>query len=129
MLANADPKQIDLVFNYLKKAHHKKIFHEDIKPDNILVGDKIYILDAGHFCKDAPAAKKLSNDLACMISSFLEYQPVEVIVKIAQKYYSPCYIQAAADYIELICMFGYNKVIAVQKMYPKKIYLSFSHVR
>ena len=39
-----------------------------------------------------------------MISSFLEHQPVEEIVKIAQKYYSPRYIQAAADYIELIQM-------------------------
>ena len=104
MLKKVDPKQIDLVFNYLKKAHHKNIFHGDIKPDNILVGDKIYILDAGHFRKDAPAANKLSYDLACMISSFLEHQPVEEIVKIAQKYYSKRYIQAAADYIELIQM-------------------------
>jgi tRNA A-37 threonylcarbamoyl transferase component Bud32 len=104
MLEKVDPKQIDLVFNYLKKAHHKKIFHGDIKPDNILVGDKIYILDAGHFRKDAPAAKKQAYDLACMISSFLEHQPVEEIVKIAQKYYSRRYIQAAADYIELIQM-------------------------
>ena len=104
MLEKVDPKQIDLVFNYLKKAHHKNIFHGDIKPDNILVGDKIYILDAGHFRKDAPIAKKISYDLACMISSFLECQPVEEIVKIAQKYYPRRYIQAAADYIELIQM-------------------------
>jgi len=104
MLEKVDPKQIDLVFHYLKKAHQKKIFHGDIKPDNILVGDKIYILDAGHFRKDAPAAKKLSYDLACMISSFLQYQPVEEIVKIAKKYYHHRYIQAAADYIELIQM-------------------------
>jgi tRNA A-37 threonylcarbamoyl transferase component Bud32 len=104
MLEKVDPKQIDLVFNYLKKAHHKKIFHGDIKPDNILVGDEIYILDAGHFRKDAPAAKKQSYDLACMISSFLEHQPVEEIVKIAKKYYSHRYIQAAANYIELIQM-------------------------
>ena len=104
MLEKVDPKQIDLVFNYLKKVHHKKIFHGDIKPDNILVGDKIYILDAGHFRKDAPTANKLSYDLACMISSFLESQPVEEIVKIAQKYYPQRYIQAAADYIELIQM-------------------------
>jgi tRNA A-37 threonylcarbamoyl transferase component Bud32 len=104
MLGTVDPKQIDLVFHYLKKAHQKNIFHGDIKPDNILVGDEIYILDAGHFRKDAPAAKKLSYDLACMISSFLEYQPVEEIVKIAQKYYAHRYIQAAADYIELIQM-------------------------
>jgi len=104
MLEKIDPKQIDLVFNYLKKAHQKNIFHGDIKPDNILVGDKIYILDAGHFRKDAPAAKKQAYDLACMISSFLEHQPVEEIVKIAQKYYSPRYIQAAGDYIELIQM-------------------------
>jgi tRNA A-37 threonylcarbamoyl transferase component Bud32 len=104
MLGKVDPKQIDLVFHYLKKAHQKKIFHGDIKPDNILVGDKIYILDAGHFRKDAPAAKKLSYDLACMISSFLQYQPVEEIVKIAKKYYHHRYIQAAADYIELIQM-------------------------
>jgi tRNA A-37 threonylcarbamoyl transferase component Bud32 len=104
MLEKIDPKQIDLVFNYMKMAHHKKIFHGDIKPDNILVGDKIYILDAGHFRKNAPVAKKQAYDLACMISSFLEYQPVEEIVKIAQKYYSQRYLQAAADYIELIQM-------------------------
>jgi tRNA A-37 threonylcarbamoyl transferase component Bud32 len=104
MLEKVDPKQIDLVFNYLKKEHQKKIFHGDIKPENILVGDKIYILDAGHFRKDAPAAKKQSYDLACMISSFLEYQPVEEIVKIAQKYYSRRYLQTAAEYIELIQM-------------------------
>jgi len=104
MLEKIDPKQIDLVFNYMKKEHKKKIFHGDIKPDNILVGDKIYILDAGHFRKDAPAAKKQSYDLACMISSFLEHQPVEEIIKIAQKYYGHRYLQAAADYIELIQM-------------------------
>jgi len=104
MLEKIDPKRIDQVFDHMKKAHHKKIFHGDIKPDNILVGDKIYILDAGHFRKDASAAKKLSYDLACMISSFLEYQPVEEIVKIAKKYYSHRYIQDAADYIELIQM-------------------------
>jgi len=104
MLGKVDPKQIDLIFNYMKKEHKKKIFHGDIKPENILIGDKIYILDAGHFRKDAPAAKKQSYDLACMISSFLEYQPVEEIVKIAQKYYGHRYLQAAADYIELIQM-------------------------
>jgi tRNA A-37 threonylcarbamoyl transferase component Bud32 len=104
MLGKVDPKQIDLVFHYLKQAHQKKIFHGDIKPDNILVGDEIYILDAGHFRKDAPVAKKLSYDLACMISSFLQYQPVEEIVKIAKKYYPDRYIQAAAGYIELIQM-------------------------
>jgi tRNA A-37 threonylcarbamoyl transferase component Bud32 len=104
MLGTVDPKQIDLVFHYLKQAHQKKIFHGDIKPDNILVGDEIYILDAGHFRKDAPVAKKLSYDLACMISSFLQYQPVEEIVKIAKKYYPDRYIQAAAGYIELIQM-------------------------
>jgi serine/threonine protein kinase len=105
LLPEVNVGQLDTVFKYLKMAHQRNIFHGDIKPDNLLLGgDKIYLLDAGHFRKDVPASKKISYDLACMISSFLGYQPVEEIVNIARKHYPPKYIQAAARYVELIQM-------------------------
>ena len=102
MCGEADPKQVDTIFGYLKMAHQKKIYHGDIKPENILLGEKIYLLDAGHFRADAPAAKKEAYDLACMISSFLECQPVDGIVRIARKHFSRRQLQAASRYIELI---------------------------
>jgi serine/threonine protein kinase len=102
MYGDANLEQVDTIFSYLKMAHQKNIYHGDIKPENILLGEKIYILDAGHFRKDAPVAKKEAYDLACMITSFLEYQPVEGIVKIARKYFSSQQLQATAKYIELI---------------------------
>ena len=97
-----DPKQIDMVFRYLKKMHKMKIFHGDLKPDNIMAGKNIYILDVGRFREGVPAAKKQAYDLACMICSLLECQPVEELVKIARKHYSRQHLRAAADYIGLI---------------------------
>ena len=102
MYGKIDPKQVDTVFSYLKTMHQNKIYHGDIKPENIILGKKIYVLDAGHFRKDAPEAKKEAYDLACMISSFLENQPVEGILKIARNHFSRLQLQTAAKYIELI---------------------------
>lgn len=97
-----DPRQIDMVFRYLKKMHRMKIFHGDLKPDNIMVGKNIYILDVGRFREGVPAAKKQAYDIACLICSFLECQPVEEIVKIARKHYSRQHLRAAADYVKLV---------------------------
>jgi tRNA A-37 threonylcarbamoyl transferase component Bud32 len=94
--------QIAMVFRYLRRMHRKGIFHGDLKPDNIMVGDKVYILDVGRFRDNVPAAQKLAYDLACMICSFLECQPPEEIVRMAKKYYPRRHLRAAADYIELV---------------------------
>jgi tRNA A-37 threonylcarbamoyl transferase component Bud32 len=94
--------QMDSVFRYLKKMHRKGIFHGDIKPDNIMFGDKIYLLDVGRFREGVPSAKKLAYDLACMICSFLECQPAENIVRMARKYYSGRQLRAAAKYLDLV---------------------------
>ncbi len=96
--------QIDTVFQYLKKLHHEKVYHGDLKPDNIMIGKEIYILDVGHLRKSASAARKQAYDLACLLCSFLEYQKVEEIVRIAQQHYSPKNLQAASAYIELVQM-------------------------
>ena len=99
-----DPKLIDTVFQYLKKLHHKKIYHGDLKPDNIMISKKIYILDVGYLRKNASTAKKQAYDLACLLCSFLEYQPVGELVQIARQHYSSNDLQAAMKYVELVQM-------------------------
>jgi tRNA A-37 threonylcarbamoyl transferase component Bud32 len=96
------PEVMDQVFSYLRRLHNARIFHGDIKPDNIMLGDRIYILDVGRYLEEAPAHHKLAYDLACQIGSFLGYQSPEVILKAARKHYSTAEMRAAADYIDLI---------------------------
>jgi len=94
--------QMELVFRYLRRMHRRNIFHGDIKPDNVMVGEKLYILDVGRFREDVPEAKKQAYDLACLICSFLECRPPEDIVKMAKKFYSRWNLRAAADYVTLV---------------------------
>lgn len=95
-------EQMDQVFGYLRTMHRNGIFHGDIKPDNVMVGDKLYILDVGHYLDEAPASLKQSYDLACQIASFLQFQRPRDIVRMAGKHYSPQEMRAASEYLELI---------------------------
>jgi tRNA A-37 threonylcarbamoyl transferase component Bud32 len=99
-----EPNNISTVFGYINRMHSKRIFHGDLKPDNIMVGDKIYILDIGHLRKDVSAKLKQAYDLACLLCCFLEFCPIEEILKVARKYYTRQALEAAADYIELVQM-------------------------
>jgi len=96
------PAEMDVVFMYLRRMHRQRIFHGDIKPDNIMFGNKIYIMDVGRFRDGVPSAKKQAYDLACMICSFLGCRPVEEIVRMARKHYSRRHLRAAAEYLELV---------------------------
>jgi tRNA A-37 threonylcarbamoyl transferase component Bud32 len=95
-------EQIDTLFGYLKRMHTKRIFHGDIKADNIMLGDKIYVLDAGVFRDDVREAKKRAYDLACLICSFPESSAPEATVGYARKYYSRQVISEAVEYLNLI---------------------------
>jgi tRNA A-37 threonylcarbamoyl transferase component Bud32 len=95
-------ENLDVVFGYLRKMHDNDVYHGDIKPDNLLFGDKVYILDVGNFMDDAPPSQKLAYDLASQITSFLEYRPAADIVNIARKYYSYEDMMAAAKYLDLV---------------------------
>ncbi len=95
-------EQIDTLFGYLRRMHRKGIFHGDIKPDNIMLGDKIYILDAGVFRKGVRASQKQAYDLACLICSFMDSHPVEGTVEDARKYYSRQNILDVIEYIDLV---------------------------
>lgn len=99
-----EPDVADTVFRYLRQMHRKRIFHGDLKPDNIMLGDTLYILDFGHLRKDAPAQSKQAYDLACLLCCFLEFCPIDEILKVARKYYTRPSLEAAADYIELVQM-------------------------
>jgi serine/threonine-protein kinase RIO1 len=95
-------EHLDTVFGYLRKMHDNGVYHGDIKPDNLMFGDKVYIVDVGNFMNDAPPSQKLAYDLASQITSFLEYRPAAKIVEIARKYY-PCEeMMAAAKYLDMI---------------------------
>lgn len=95
-------EQMDEVFKWLKLMHRNGIFHGDIKPDNVMLGDKLYILDVGRYLENAPKSQKQAYDLACQIASFLQFQPTEQIVKLARKHYSKEELRAASEYLELI---------------------------
>jgi serine/threonine-protein kinase RIO1 len=95
-------EHLDTVFGYLRKMHDNDIYHGDIKPDNLMFGEKVYIVDVGNFMNEAPPAQKLAYDLASQITSFLEYKSASKIVEIARKYY-PCEdMMAAAKYLDII---------------------------
>jgi tRNA A-37 threonylcarbamoyl transferase component Bud32 len=95
-------EQMDRAFQLLRKMHRLKLFHGDIKPDNLIFADDVYIMDLGHFLDDAPDRKKRVYDLACMAASFLELFPAKAIVEVARKYYSARDMRKAAEYLELI---------------------------
>ena len=95
-------EHLDTVFGYLRTMHDNGIYHGDIKPDNLMFGDKIYIVDVGNFLNEAPPEQKLAYDLASQIASFLEYRQAANIVEIARKYY-PCEeMMDAAKYLDMI---------------------------
>ena len=93
---------LETVFGYLRKMHDNDIYHGDIKPDNLLFGETVYVVDIGNFMNEAPAEQKLAYDLASQITSFLEYRPAGKIVEIARKYYSCDEMMNAAKYLDLI---------------------------
>jgi tRNA A-37 threonylcarbamoyl transferase component Bud32 len=95
-------EQLDIVFGYLRKMHDNNVFHGDIKPDNLMFGDKVYIVDVGNFMNEAPPSQKMAYDLASQIASFLEYRSAEKIVEIARRYYSSGELMAAAKYLDII---------------------------
>jgi serine/threonine-protein kinase RIO1 len=94
--------QLDEAFGHLRLMHKSGIFHGDIKPENFLFADRVYIMDVGHFIDDAPDKEKLSYDLACQIASFIEYTTPEKIVKLAKNHYSARDLKRAGSYLELI---------------------------
>jgi tRNA A-37 threonylcarbamoyl transferase component Bud32 len=94
--------QVDTVFSYLRKMHDHDLFHGDIKPDNLMFGDEIFMIDVGNFRDDAPKNYKMSYDLACQIVSFLAYMPVEVVVKIAGEHYTRRELRAASKYLDIV---------------------------
>lgn len=93
---------LDTAFEYLARMHKHGIFHGDIKPENIMFAERVYIMDVGNFLDNAPEEEKKAYDLACTIASLLEYAPPGDLVGLALKYFSKKEIIHAEEYIELI---------------------------
>ncbi|HIH76738.1 MAG TPA: hypothetical protein HA343_05430 [Methanomassiliicoccales archaeon] len=94
--------QLDKAFEHLRLMHKNGIYHGDIKPENFLFADQVYIMDVGNFLKDAPDKEKLSYDLACALASFLDLATPEELVKLAKGHYGVRDMKRSASYLELI---------------------------
>jgi tRNA A-37 threonylcarbamoyl transferase component Bud32 len=101
-VGSLDLRQVEVIMGYLEKMHHNGIYHGDLKPENIMFGDRIYILDIGHFLGAAPAEEKVGYDLASMVCALAEFVSVEDVVKVAGKYYKKKQMKKATEYLELI---------------------------
>ncbi len=96
------PEILETVFGYLRKMHQKGIYHGDIKPENIMLGDRIYIIDIGNLSDTASPILKQAYDLACQIASFVGCCKLETIISIARKFYSKNELKAAAEFMDLV---------------------------
>jgi serine/threonine protein kinase len=95
-------EHLNTAFKNLHYMHKKGIYHGDLKPDNILISDKVYFMDVGAFLDEAPGEDKLAYDLASQIVSFLGNRKPEEIVVIARRHYPKKNLRNAATYIELV---------------------------
>jgi tRNA A-37 threonylcarbamoyl transferase component Bud32 len=82
--------------------HKNKLFHGDIKPDNIMLGDKLYIVDVGRFKDEADDKAKMAYDLVCLVCSFLGHFPAEQIIATALKHNTKAELRLSAGYIPLV---------------------------
>jgi tRNA A-37 threonylcarbamoyl transferase component Bud32 len=96
------PEILVTVFGYLKKMHSKGIYHGDIKPENIMLGDRVYIIDIGNLSETASPDLKQAYDLACQLASFVGCCQLETIVSCARKFYSRSELKAAAEFMDLV---------------------------
>jgi tRNA A-37 threonylcarbamoyl transferase component Bud32 len=93
---------IDTLFAYLKRLHSRGLVHGDIKPENILLGDQVYVLDTGVFRAGVAFSRKRAYDLACLICTFLEGHSVREVLRHAERYYSRQNIEDALGYVDLV---------------------------
>jgi tRNA A-37 threonylcarbamoyl transferase component Bud32 len=96
------PEILVTVFGYLRKMHSKGIYHGDIKPENIMLGDRVYIIDIGNLSETASPDLKQAYDLACQLASFVGCCQLETIVSCARKFYSRSELKAAAEFMDLV---------------------------
>jgi tRNA A-37 threonylcarbamoyl transferase component Bud32 len=97
-----NPDILETAFGYLRKMHNKGIYHGDIKPENIMLGDRIYIIDVGSLSDTAPRDLKQAYDLACQIASFVCCSKPETIISVALQYYSRNELKAATEFLDLV---------------------------
>ena len=101
-VTEVSPAILETVFGYLRKMHTKGIYHGDIKPENIMLGDRIYIIDIGNLSDTASPDLKQAYDLACQLASFVGCCQLETIVSTARKFYSRSELKAAAEFMDLV---------------------------
>jgi tRNA A-37 threonylcarbamoyl transferase component Bud32 len=100
--AECTDEEVDTLFGYLRRLHDRGLVHGDIKSENILRGDRLYLLDAGVLRNDIDLSKRQAYDLACLLCTFLHSHPVGETVTAARRYYSSRNLRDAAEYLDLV---------------------------
>lgn len=96
------PAQIEELFEDVSRLHLRGVFHGDIKLANILVGDRLYLVDAGVFREGVPPGRKTAYDLACLVGTLLERHSPARILRVAARYYSPEVLRGILEFTDLI---------------------------
>ncbi len=92
---------IDGIFAYIKKMHYAGISHGDIKLSNILIAEKIYLIDGGQFVDDIEPATAKAYDIACAMCALVPLAGTERVARAAKKCYSLDELTRSCEFFSL----------------------------
>lgn len=97
------PTLAEAAFDVMWRIHHHRLYHGDIKLDNLILGPEgtIYLLDVGSFREGTPEREQRAYDIASMLCALSERMAVDELLQAGVLKYSSADQRAAVPYVEL----------------------------